>query len=192
MRHGQTVFNLEMKERGTDPGVPDPGLTELGRQQALDAARKMEQSDELPVAILTSPYRRTLETAEIVASVIDRPIVIEPLIREHVYFSCDQGTHRSELQKFWPQHDFSLLPEVWWSHDDESHDIVTARAMAFHDKARKLVKEDEPWLVVSHWAFLLSLTGYKFLNGEYVAMDPDHLDPQSVIPPELPVKQKLS
>ena len=38
MRHGQSHFNLHYGMTRQDPGLRDPGLTELGRQQAAAAA----------------------------------------------------------------------------------------------------------------------------------------------------------
>ena len=40
----------------------DPGLDEIGHQQAIEAAQKL--NSVLPVAIISSPLKRALETAK--------------------------------------------------------------------------------------------------------------------------------
>ena len=64
MRHGQTVFNVVYGKTRKDPGIRDPELTDDGR---LQVARAAERLRDLTVRrVIASPYRRTLETAEIV------------------------------------------------------------------------------------------------------------------------------
>lgn len=61
IRHGETAGNL----RPTALGTTDVSLTERGRRQASTLARLL--SLETPTAIYTSPLKRALETAEMVA-----------------------------------------------------------------------------------------------------------------------------
>ena len=61
VRHGQSEANA-----GTSTD-PDCNLTERGREQARAAARRLAQLDLSGFVALTSPYRRTLQTAEEIA-----------------------------------------------------------------------------------------------------------------------------
>ncbi len=47
-------------------------LTEKGEHQIRKIARLLEQNEDLPDVILSSPFKRARETAEIVSAVIDR------------------------------------------------------------------------------------------------------------------------
>ena len=42
IRHGQSEFNVIYGKTRVDPGIRDPKLTELGRRQALAAAKRLE------------------------------------------------------------------------------------------------------------------------------------------------------
>ena len=48
--------------------------------------------------MITSPYIRALETAEIIAEQLDLPITIEPMIAERFCFTCDISSPLAELR----------------------------------------------------------------------------------------------
>lgn len=72
VRHGEASAGF-----GTDP---DPGLSELGRQQARSIVEQLAALEPCP--ILCSPLRRCRETAAPLAEAWDTPVVIEPAIAE--------------------------------------------------------------------------------------------------------------
>ena len=172
VRHGQTLFNLHFGASRIDPGIEDPGLTELGRDQARNAAAALAAHDVRQLVV--SPYRRTLETAAIIADVLDLPVRIEPLVRERFGFVCDVGTPRSQLCLAWPQHSFDHVDEFWWRHGDED-DEPESRLHARCDRFRLSMAEDPGWrhtAVVTHWGVIRALTGRTVGNGELVHFDP--------------------
>jgi probable phosphoglycerate mutase len=61
-------------------GVPDPALTERGRLQAARLARRIRELDI--DAVYTSPTRRAIETAAIIAAEKKLPIISAPNLRE--------------------------------------------------------------------------------------------------------------
>jgi broad specificity phosphatase PhoE len=169
MRHGQSEFNLHFSATKKDPGIEDPRLTPLGQAQAEAAAQSLAQAGIR--RIVTSPYTRTMQTAAPLARVLDLPVVITPLVRERFHFACDIGTPRSTLQSSWPQHDFADLEEIWWPEATESAEAVLGRARDF----RRLSAGRPDWthtVVVSHWAFILALSGQSLENGEWIRFDP--------------------
>ncbi|HYZ24816.1 MAG TPA: histidine phosphatase family protein, partial [Rhodopila sp.] len=105
LRHGQSEFNLHFGATRRDPGIIDPRLTELGHAQAAEAADQLRGQDIR--RIIASPYTRALETARPVAAALGLPITVEPIVRERYAFACDIGTARLELERCWPEHDFS-------------------------------------------------------------------------------------
>lgn len=169
LRHGQSQFNLLFNTTGKDPGIEDPELTQAGVEQAIRAAERLA---EVPLTrIIISPFTRALQTAQPMLAFHDVPIEIMHLVRERAYFTCDVGSAPHLLASRFPHHEFSHLPERWWSADIETAEETVERAGAF----RELMLGREDWrttLVVSHWAFILALTGIAVENGEILEYDP--------------------
>ena len=169
LRHGQSYFNLHYAATRVDPGIPDPRLTDAGRQQALAAvahlgARRLKR-------LVASPYMRALETAQIIAEALSLPITVEPLVRERAAFTCDIGTAASELARLWPKLSFDHLAERWWGEREESEAELALRADAF----RRAMAATPDWpevAVVTHWGFIRALTGETVTNGAHLAFDP--------------------
>jgi broad specificity phosphatase PhoE len=169
LRHGQSEFNLHFSATKRDPGIRDPRLTPLGHAQAEDAAQALRSHGIR--RILASPYTRALQTAAPSARAFGLPVQVHPGIRERFHFVCDIGSPRTTLATDWPDHDFAHLPETWWPAETESGESVDARA----EKFRAEMLESEDWahtLVVSHWAFILALTGQSLENGTWIRFDP--------------------
>jgi broad specificity phosphatase PhoE len=165
LRHGQSEFNLHLDATGLDPGVPDAPLTELGHRQAEAAADALAGEDIR--RIVCSPYTRALQTAAPIARRLGLPVVVTPAVGERCVASCDIGTPRAELALAWPHLELGHLPEVWWHGVEEPHDLLQSRAALF--RAEMAVSPD--WrhaLVVSHWGFILALTGVHLGNGEWL------------------------
>ena len=171
IRHGQSEFNVHYSRTGIDPGIVDPHLTEFGRAQVRATAEAMQRAGRPVARVLTSPYTRALQTAEIVAGILNVPVDVEPLVREHAKFQCDVGTARSLLSQSWPALNFEHLDETWWPPLDETEHDVTARARTFQTRAAGW----NDWrhvAVVSHWGFLLRLTGRSLTNAESLEFNP--------------------
>lgn len=169
MRHGQSHFNVHYGETRRDPGLRDPGLTDLGRDQAARAAA--HDALDGVARIVASPYTRALETAEIVAEILDLSFSVEPTIGERACFTCDIGTPRSDLQKRWPHLSLGHIQEEWWPALEESEDALDTRSRRFRDNMTR----SEGWrgvLAVTHWGFIRALTGHGVQNADLVLFDP--------------------
>ena len=169
MRHGQSEFNVHFSATKKDPGIEDPRLTPLGHAQAEAAAVALRGFGIK--RILASPYTRALQTAAPTARALGLDVRVHPGVRERFHFKCDIGSPPHVLAEAWPDHDFAHLEEVWWPESTESEASVELRAAAF----RAEMAQDPAWehtLVVSHWAFLLTLTGQSLDNGEWIRFDP--------------------
>lgn len=178
LRHGQSEFNLHFSATRRDPGIVDPRLTELGHAQAAEAARELAR--ERVSRIIVSPYTRALQTAAPLARALGVPVMITPLVRERYAFACDIGTPRTELALAWPEHDFSGVEEVWWPPIEESADSVRDRAALFRAEMAELADWADT-VVVSHWGFILSLTGQSVMNGQWLRCDPTAPPPQEIV-----------
>ena len=178
LRHGQSEFNLHFAATRRDPGIIDPALTELGHTQAAEAARLLS---EHPVTrIITSPYTRALQTTAPLARMLRVPVVVNPIVRERYAFACDIGTPRAGLERAWPEHDFSGLDEVWWPATEEPEAAVQARAALFRAEIAALPDWSDT-VVVSHWGFILCLTGQSVMNGTWLRCDPNMTPPSALV-----------
>lgn len=161
LRHGESRFNLAFGRTRIDPGIPDAPLTETGQAQALAAAAELS---ELGLTrILCSPYTRALQTASIVAGILELPISVLALVGEQAALSCDIGTPCSELALAWPHLDMSHIPERWWPELGEPEEHLRLRAAEFRALMAAAPERDSS-LVVSHWGFIRALTGREVHN----------------------------
>lgn len=186
VRHGQSRFNVVFSVTRVDPGIRDPGLTDAGHGQAAQAAARLHGDGPdglLPrigrgrlTRILASPYRRTLETAEILARRLGLPVTVEPMVRERNAYICDIGSAPAELIGRWPAFAFEAVPDHWWHGDQdqgasESEDSLLRRCARF----RAHMAQQPDWatvVVVTHWGFIRGLTGHEAENGQILAYDP--------------------
>ena len=169
LRHGQSFFNLHFNRTRRDPGIEDPELTPFGVEQAHAAAASLAGT---PLTrIIVSPYTRTLQTAQPFLRTHAAPMVIMHEVRERTAFTCDVGSTPELLAERFPHHVFDHLPRQWWHAGLEPVESTVARADAF--RAAMAAREDSATtLLVSHWAFILALTGRALENGEVLRYDP--------------------
>ena len=178
LRHGQSEFNVHFSVTRRDPGIIDPKLTELGHAQAAEAAQRL--AHEGIKRIVTSPYTRALQTVAPIAKALGVSVVINPIVRERYAFACDIGTPRTELEQSWPDHDFSTIEEIWWPPVEEPADQVVGRAALFRAEMAALPDWSDT-LVVSHWGFILSMTGQSITNCQMLRCDPSAPPPEQIV-----------
>ena len=180
LRHGQSEFNLHFTATRKDPGIKDPKLTELGHRQAEQAAEALIAASSNGIRrILASPYTRAVQTAAPLARRLGLPVTIQPLVRERYAFACDIGSPRAQMALDWPDHDWAHLDEVWWPAVEEPADQVESRAALFRQEMSAL----DDWaqtVVVTHWGFVMSMTGRSIGNGEWLRVDPTAAPPAEI------------
>ena len=177
LRHAQSEFNLHFTVTRRDPGIVDPKLTPLGHQQARMAAEKLQGQGIR--RIVTSPYTRALQTVAPIARALGVPVFINPIVRERYAFACDVGTPRTELARAWPDLEFSGIEEVWWPAIEEPAESIAGRAALFRAEMAALADWSET-LVVSHWGFILAMTGERITNIEHRRCDPTLPGPEGL------------
>jgi len=178
LRHGQSEFNLHFTKTRRDPGIQDPHLTEEGWRQAREAGQAL--AGQGLARIIVSPYTRALQTAQAVNEALGLPVLVNPVVRERYAFVCDIGTPSSTLAASWPHLDLAHLDEVWWPADEEPEDQVIGRASLFRAEMAALPDWSNT-LVISHWGFILSLTGESVPNGTWRRYDPTAPAPDRVV-----------
>jgi broad specificity phosphatase PhoE len=177
LRHGQSYFNLHFNRTRVDPGIEDPELTPLGKEPAAAAADML--SDASLTRIIVSPYTRALQTAQPFLGRHDAPVDIMHEVRERTAFACDVGSTPDLLAARFPHHDFAHLPRQWWHPGVEPSEETIARANVF--RALVAAREDSATtLLISHWAFILALSGRSAANGEILEYNPAEDPPAGV------------
>jgi broad specificity phosphatase PhoE len=95
LRHGQTSMSVQKRYAGRS----DVPLTDLGVQQAAAAAKRLASAGL--DAIVASPLRRAVQTAEEVAVATGAPVVTDAGFRE-TDFGAWEGLTFSEVRERWP------------------------------------------------------------------------------------------
>jgi len=145
-RHGQT-----RTEEADTPG--DPGLSDLGRDQALFLGRHLAESG-FGGPVYSSPYYRAIETACIVAEAVDTVVVPAAPMREYFIRQNQldgfRGATASDLQAFSQRVQAEPgFPYPWWTCEIESPEMVAARVAPLVDR---LTGGDTDALLVGHGA----------------------------------------
>jgi broad specificity phosphatase PhoE len=167
VRHAESEWNRHFSRTRIDPGIPDPPLTRAGRRQAAQLAARLAAAEIS--RLLTSPYRRALETATIVGQALGLAIAVEPLVRERCVFSCDEGTPPGQLAALWPELDFAHLEERWWGVPAETEVSLDCRCAAFRAKTDPLPDRGQV-AVITHWGVIRALTGRELANADCIRL----------------------
>lgn len=87
IRHGQTEWNRLLKIQGQI----DNSLNDFGLFQATKTGLYLKKNDPTWDVIITSPLRRTIQTAEIIAKLLNyhQPIIINPDVIERNFGEAD-------------------------------------------------------------------------------------------------------
>jgi probable phosphoglycerate mutase len=123
VRHGETDWNRERRFQGH----ADPSLNDVGRAQALELARIL--AGEPFERVYSSPLRRALETAEIVAA--GRGVAVEP---DETLLEVDVGSWSGltvdEVEVRFPAGYRRWLETRSGWEDGETHDELGGRVTA--------------------------------------------------------------
>jgi broad specificity phosphatase PhoE len=162
VRHGETDWNRERRFQGHS----DVSLNEPGRRQAEALADAL--AGERFAAAYSSPLRRALETAEIVAARLDIPVEPRGGLME-VDVGSWSGLTTAEVEERFPD-GFSLWAETragGWS-DGETYEDLGARVVRdLHELAER--HPGERVLAVTHGgpirSVLAAAAGLSFTSG---------------------------
>ena len=99
LRHGQTPHTVDKRFSGA--GGDDPGLSEIGQDQARAAAQYLAKRGGID-AIVSSPMVRTRQTAAAVAETLGLDVKVEKGWVECAFGDWDGHTF-AEVQQKWPE-----------------------------------------------------------------------------------------
>lgn len=99
LRHGETILTPQRRFSGTGGG--DLPLSPVGREQAQQAGQSPALRSAAISAVLCSPLRRCVETAEIVATQLNLPVRVDEDLRE-MDFGAWEGLTFAEAEQRHP------------------------------------------------------------------------------------------
>ena len=152
-RHGQPAIGD--LPPGVDHQFPpaDPSLTALGRAQAAWLGARLAATG-FAGRIFSSPYRRTLETADVVADMLHAWVTPEPAIQEYVPGEGKptfEGLTLEVMHRAYPRvKSGGSLPFPWFVTGPEGSEEVIARVRPFIETL--LDSGDDEALLVGHGA----------------------------------------
>ena len=151
VRHGESTWNAEDRWQGQ----ADPPLSELGEEQAGDAATRLR--DVAFSAVFSSDLQRARRTAAVLAGALGLDVAVDPDLRE-IDVGDWTGLTRSEIRERWPQE----LAD--WSEGrresplgGETRDHLVERARAALGRVAAAATAGARVLVVSHGALIRNL-----------------------------------
>ena len=134
VRHGVTPHTLDKRFSG-GLGGGNPGLTEEGRAQARATGDWLAPLSEEIDVVVTSPVRRTQESAEIIGARLGRPVAVEDGLAEMEFGTWD-GMTFAEIRERYPDD-----LDAWLGASDvapgghgESLLVVQKRVLASRDR----------------------------------------------------------
>ncbi len=160
VRHGETILNAQNIRQSAEGG-----LTELGKSQALETAKRFPKHKGHPEVIIASPYERTRETAEIIARELGMKIEFCDLLVERRNPSEIIGKwgEDPEVKKIVDQMDKSFHEDNLRISDEENFIDLKVRAK----KLLKYIKRrrEKRIIMITHGIFLKMVVSY-MLEGE--------------------------
>lgn len=158
---------------GDDPQYPpgDKGISELGARQARWLGERLVELG-FKGMIHSSPYHRTMQTAQTAAEVLDAPIVPEPAIQEYVPNPGLPGGGGQTIEQIRGRYSkvvaSAAMPYPWFFTGPEGQPEVQARVKPFIDQLVREQQEDV--LLVGHgasiWACMAVIMGLGEIVGD--------------------------
>jgi ribonuclease H / adenosylcobalamin/alpha-ribazole phosphatase len=144
LRHGQTELSAQRRYSGRG----DPGLTDLGRRQAAEAARHLGGRGGIS-AVVSSPLRRARDTAAAAAGALGLPVGVDEDLIETDFGLWEGLTFAEAAERHPDVHGRWLRDTALRPPGGESFDEVTTRVRRARDR---IVAEHGTGtvLVVSH------------------------------------------
>lgn len=165
VRHGETESNAKNIRQG-----PEGHLTEKGRAQALNTALRFPKEKGRPQAIISSPYERTRETAEIIAKELNiKKIEYCDLLKERRNPSeiVGHSGKEKEVREIIDRIDKSYHADDLRISDEENFTDLKIRAKKLLKYITK--RKEKRIIMVTHGIFLKMIASYMLYNKKLTA-----------------------
>jgi len=160
VRHGETELNAKNIRQG-----PEGSLSEKGRVQALATAQRFPKHKGRPQVIISSPYERTKETAEIIGKELNMDVEYSDLLVERKNPSEIIGHWGGEIKV---KHIIEQIDKSY--HADDLRVSDEENFVDLKKRAKKLLtyikrRREKRIIMVTHGIFLKMVVSY-MLYGE--------------------------
>jgi probable phosphoglycerate mutase len=170
VRHGETENNANGIRQG-----PEGPLSEKGRMQALATARRFPKEKGRPEIIISSPYERTKETADIISRELHLPVEYLDLLIERRNPSEIVGHSGKEkkVQEIVDRIDKSYHADDFRYSDEENF-------VDLKERAKKLLKyipnrREKRIIMITHGIFLKMVMSYMLYGKKLTAEEFNNL-----------------
>ncbi len=158
VRHGEAMDDVEDRYGGWY----DPELSPKGFAQAQETAQKLKDKNIGAKLILSSPLKRTMQTAGPIGKLLELPIERSVYLKERNTYGLLCGENKSEAKEKYPE-----LVDAYEKGGEllgyESYDFLLKRVAVLLRKLGEL--QDGPIICVTHGK-LLGAIFKDFLNKE--------------------------
>lgn len=148
VRHGEAAANWSE--------ASDPGLSDLGRQQAEEAAERLKQHLPGDALLLSSPLRRAVETAGPLARILRKTVLEDDAFRE-IPSPVPLVQRQAWLRQFMQQH---------WH--EQGEDLIAWRTGALEH----LLELKRPAVVFTHFLVINAVVGQVLDRSETLCFWP--------------------
>lgn len=165
VRHGETENNAKGIRQG-----PEGPLSAKGREQALATAKRFPKEKGRPQVIISSPYERTKETAEIIRGELGmQKVEYSPLLVERKNPSeiVGHSGDEKEVRKIVDQIDKSFHADDLRVSDEENFVDLKARAKKLLKYIRR--RDEKRIIMVTHGIFLKMVVAYMLYGDALTA-----------------------
>lgn len=180
VRHGETIENKQMILQGHLPG----NLTENGKNQIINTAKHLQETNVQFDCIISSDLKRAIESAEIISQKFSLPIIPMALLRERNWGPHTGMTITEAAQKF-KKNDKWCFPQKGDSYAFNAEEIINGNRygkfaetdIEIYDRAQKALKEIkanysfENIIIVTHGQFARNMIAAHF-NCSYHEISP--------------------
>ena len=136
----------------------DPGLSELGEQQAEDAAQSLHPDMQEQVTLVSSPLARAQETAQPLARLLQKEVAVDPVFRE-IPSPVPLAERQDWLKQFMQQQ---------WA--EQGEDLQQWRREAYTTLAQRTA----PTVVFTHFLVINAVVGAITQRPETLCCYPDN------------------
>jgi broad specificity phosphatase PhoE len=158
VRHGTALHNILYSKIGVEaynsPKYTDTHLVNKGKVEAIQFGDSWYEKFKIDI-VFVSPLTRTIQTAiNIFQGTNVKMVAIDEILEypQGIEY-CNKRKKKSELQKLYPNIDFSLIPEIstYWKSNENLYELKN-RSEKFKDFLK--TRQEKNICIVSHSTFL--------------------------------------
>jgi probable phosphoglycerate mutase len=149
VRHGESENNIKNIRQG-----PEGSLSQKGRLQVIETAKRFPKHKGKPQVIISSPYERTKETAEIIAGELSMQVEYSDLLKERRNPSeiIGQDGNDREVRVIMDKIDKSFHSDDLRVSDEENFTDLKQRALKLLEYIKH--RKEDRIIMVTHKNFL--------------------------------------